>query len=234
VLGSTLSKRTQQYVEALIREGEKFDHAAWLARVRAEEAAATKSDRAVVSDDIKINNFEGHKTEPAQIFAKNCEQVILRPLVRPSVRQFPSLHRPEQVSRSSSFDRRVLAVKQAWRAIKLNHRRNAIYGYLSAVFELVAEYRQLNDIEKLTRCASKLAGLPAGHNPEPFALIIAGTCGADVDRKTISRWSRALRYVIEYNPRGIALKKFMRRKGGVNACADKFARMRKRRRDRQR
>ena len=62
-------------------------------------------------------------------------------------------------------------------------------------------------------------------NGEPFASVIL--CTADrkkVDKRTRSKWSRMLRYAAEYKTNAEPLATFVRRKGGINECAARFAR----------
>ena len=60
---------------------------------------------------------------------------------------------------------------------------------------------------------------------EPFAAIIR--CTADptkVDKRTRSKWSRALRYALRYKSPPEPLDAFIKRKGGINSCASRFTR----------
>jgi hypothetical protein len=60
---------------------------------------------------------------------------------------------------------------------------------------------------------------------EPFAALIL--CTADrqkADKRTRSKWSRVLRYAAEYKPVAEPLAPFIQRKGGINDCAERFAR----------
>jgi len=59
---------------------------------------------------------------------------------------------------------------------------------------------------------------------DPFTAIIRCTCDDNVDIKTISKWARALRYVARCKVSPTQLKTFMKEAGGVNACADRYAR----------
>jgi hypothetical protein len=55
--------------------------------------------------------------------------------------------------------------------------------------------------------------------------VIRATCDREkLDNKTISKWSRALRYVAKFK-KGTPLKTFIKNRGGVNACAALFARV---------
>jgi hypothetical protein len=62
-------------------------------------------------------------------------------------------------------------------------------------------------------------------NDEPFAAIILATAdSAKVDKRTRSKWLRALRYAMAYKPVAEPLAAFVQRKGGINKCAERFAR----------
>jgi hypothetical protein len=50
-------------------------------------------------------------------------------------------------------------------------------------------------------------------------------CTADpakADKRTQSKWSRALRYAAAYKPDSEPLDQFIGRKGGINACAARW------------
>ncbi len=63
------------------------------------------------------------------------------------------------------------------------------------------------------------------HVPEPFAAIILCTAEPEkVDYRMRSKWSRALRYAAKYKRLEESLSAFIKRKGGINKCAARFAR----------
>jgi hypothetical protein len=58
------------------------------------------------------------------------------------------------------------------------------------------------------------------YNIEPFAAIIQCTVDqAKIDKRTRSKWSRAVRYALAYKSYSVPLKKFIKRNGGINQCA---------------
>jgi hypothetical protein len=59
-------------------------------------------------------------------------------------------------------------------------------------------------------------------NADPFAVIIRCTCEQQLNRKIISKYSRALQYVAQVKKR-TPLKTFMKKRGGINGCADRYA-----------
>jgi hypothetical protein len=71
----------------------------------------------------------------------------------------------------------------------------------------------------------RLQRLEVSDREDPFAAIIR--CTADpgkADKRTRSRWSRLMRYAAAYKPNSEQLERFVKREGGINECAVRFAR----------
>jgi hypothetical protein len=118
----------------------------------------------------------------------------------------------------------LLRVQNAWEDAQGSRERGAIYGFLSAVFGLVAWWTAENRAPERAQKALRLRHITPFDQEEPFAAIIR--CTADpgkVDKRTRSKWSRALRYALESKLPSESLDQFMKRKGGINECAAKFA-----------
>ena len=118
----------------------------------------------------------------------------------------------------------MLRLRNEWEAVQARRDRNAVYRYLTQVFELVTwwDYDQ-KEIEYAHR-ALHLQGHKSVREPEPFAAVILCTADhAKVDERTRSKWSRVLRYVAEYKDLDEPLRDFIVRRGGINACAERFA-----------
>ena len=116
-------------------------------------------------------------------------------------------------------------VRIAWDECQSSRDRNAIYGYLSAVFDLVTWWAAEDRAVSRARWALRLCRLDLPTSDEPFAAIIL--CTADrqkVDKRTRSKWSRVLRYAAEYKTNAEPLAAFVQRKGGINKCAARFTR----------
>jgi hypothetical protein len=223
---SRLSRLTQSYVDALVRQGDNFDRAAWLNGVRQQDGATNKGDGAIASDDIKLEISGPAKCTATSFLNKRAASLssVNKPARRPHFPGPPGRCHPKD--RKASIERQIVAVEAVWKAVKNKRKRDAMYSYLAAVFELATEYQGRGRVKTLLQYTERIMGRRIG---DPFSAIIRCTCDADIDRKTVSRWSRALRYVAEFKPAETPLKTFMKRKGGINACADRFARMRKRR-----
>jgi hypothetical protein len=103
--------------------------------------------------------------------------------------------------------------------------RDAIYAYLNAVYGLVAWWTaEGREIDRARR-ALRLQQLKVSEREDVFAAIIRCTADpAKADKRTRSKWSRVMRYAAAYKPVSEALEQFIRRKGGINACAARFSR----------
>jgi len=115
-------------------------------------------------------------------------------------------------------------VRNAWDECQAQRERDAIYGYLTAVFDLVAWWAAEDRAISQARWALQLQHL-ALPTTEPYAAVIL--CTADpkkVDKRTRSKWSRVLRYAAEYKPTAEPLAAFVQQRGGINKCAERFTR----------
>jgi hypothetical protein len=116
-------------------------------------------------------------------------------------------------------------LRGVWDDCQASRDRNAIYAYLTAVYGLVAWWAaEGREIDRARR-ALRLQRLKVSDREDPFAAIIR--CTADptkADKRTRSKWSRAMRYAAAYKPDCEPLGRFIRRRGGINACAARFSR----------
>jgi hypothetical protein len=118
----------------------------------------------------------------------------------------------------------LLRVRNAWDECQARRERDAIYTYLIAVFELVAWWMAENRALERAQNALRLRHITPFDQEEPLAAIIRCTADpAKVGKRTRSKWSRALRYALACKPVCERLDEFMKRKGGINECAAKFA-----------
>ena len=114
----------------------------------------------------------------------------------------------------------LLRVRNAWEHCQASRDRNAIYGYLSAVFDLVMWWVAEDRAMRRARRALQLQALDLPTADEPFAAVIFCTSDPEkVDKRTRSKWSRVLRYAMEHKTNAEPLAAFARRRGGINKCA---------------
>ena len=126
---------------------------------------------------------------------------------------------------SEALHQDLQRVRTAWDGCQATRDRNAIYGYLTAVYDLVAWWAAERQEINRARRALRLQRLEVSGREDPFAAIIR--CTADphkADKRTRSKWSRVMRYAAAYKPVSEPLDQFIRRKGGINACATRFSR----------
>jgi hypothetical protein len=116
-------------------------------------------------------------------------------------------------------------VRNAWDDCQANRDRNAIYGYLSSVYGLVAVWTaEGREIDRARR-ALRLGRLEVSQREDAFAAVIRCTADrAKADKRTRSKWSRVQRYAAAYKPDSEPLGQFIQRKGGINECAARYSR----------
>jgi hypothetical protein len=216
-----LTPRTANYVAALIREGDNFDYCKWLQQVREKEAQARELRKAkteqIVSEEIgaAVGTCRGRETSPN---------------VRPFNRRVPipigmtrSRRKTLHSSSGTRIRRRFEKIRDAWNDFQASRTRDAVYGYLEAVFAIVKHYKVRRRTKKLLRHAFECAELPFDKNADPFTAVIRCTSDDNADNKTISKWARALRYVARCKEPRKPVTAFIKEAGGVNACADRYA-----------
>jgi hypothetical protein len=144
---------------------------------------------------------------------------------RPTLRRSNKGGEPKTIPFSTeALQANLLRLRNEWEAVQARRDRNAVYRYLTQVFELVTwwDYDQ-KEIEYAHR-ALHLQGHKSVREPEPFAAVIL--CTSDpkkVDGRMRSKWSRVLRYAAEYKDLNESLGDFAKRKGGINECAARYA-----------
>jgi hypothetical protein len=93
----------------------------------------------------------------------------------------------------------LLRLQNEWETVQASHDRDAVYQYLSAVFETVAWWAEEGRAIDRVRQALHLRGHQSVREPEPFAAVILCTADRDkVDERTRSKWSRVLRFAAEF------------------------------------
>ena len=120
----------------------------------------------------------------------------------------------------------LLRLEGEWEMVQASHDGDAVYGYLTAVFELVSWWAQEGTAVNRANRALHLRRHSSASEAEPFAALILTTADrGKVDDRMRSNWSRVLRYAAEFKNLGEPLRNFiMKRKGGINECATRIAR----------
>ena len=221
-----LPARTVKYIDALNREGDRFDYHRWLQRVREEEATRAEhvSPLITLGEPTKpeIDNLIDTPDRRAVLMLPGSGVVTRPATVRRPLRRID--HEAIADTSEARLRRRLETVCDAWGEFQGSRARDAVYGYLEEVYAIVEHYKARRKTKKLVRHALKFAGHPFDADTDPFTAVILSTCDRSVDNKTISKWSRALRYVAYCEVPSASLKTFMKEAGGINACAARYAR----------
>jgi hypothetical protein len=131
-----------------------------------------------------------------------------------SVRSSQASNSPkETIPYSSAALRQDLQrVREAWDGCQANRDRDAIHGYLGAVYDLVAWWMAEGRENERARRALRLSRLEVSDREDPFASVIRCTADpAKADKRTRSKWSRVMRYATAYKPNAEALDQFIKR-----------------------
>ena len=195
------SDKMTKYTEALMREGDSFNPGAWYRRIKAEEAERAEPNGSAGNSPVSPS-------------------LLPRPIVPP----MPTPQGSGDRKQNTSVKHRLSVVAEAWDDFQTSRRRDAVYGFLSAVFTLVQRHTKRGRTRRLRRELSSIMGTKVEPATDPFTLVIRAVADADgIDRKTVSKWSRALRYVAKVKPVGMSVRAFMQLRGGVNGCAEQYA-----------
>jgi hypothetical protein len=115
-------------------------------------------------------------------------------------------------------------LENIWEEVQSIRKRKAIYSYLTGVFELIAVWEALGQLREIACRALRLRGGNLRLACDPVAAVIF--CSSDpekVDRRTRSKWSRVLQYAARYKSPSKSLEIFVRERGGINECADRYS-----------
>jgi hypothetical protein len=127
---------------------------------------------------------------------------------------------------TEALEANLLRIRGEWEDYQSTRNRDGIYGYLTTVFELVSWWaREGKAVEYACRALNLKERRLITEVQEPFAAVIFCTADPDkVDFRMRSKWSRVLRYAAEFKGLEEPLRDFIKRKGGINKCATRYAR----------
>jgi hypothetical protein len=125
----------------------------------------------------------------------------------------------------NALERDLERVRDAWDDSQADRRRDAIYGYLKAVYDLVSWWSAEGCEVDRARRAMRLRGLLPLPREDAFVAMIRCTSDpARMDKRTWSKWSRVLRYVKMQKDEKEPVAAFIKRKGGINECVVRYGR----------
>ena len=128
----------------------------------------------------------------------------------------------------AALNQELETLRDLWLRVQSSRPRGAVYEYLTAAYEIVLCWKIEDQQVQRAKRALKINGLaPPVNDPEPFAAVIAASVSPKkLDRRQLSKYSRALRYAASCDCRPKRLKRFIKDRGGLNSCAAMFGRPR--------
>ena len=173
----------------MTRQGDNFDYFKWLQTVREEEAEAKQVPVSFTSDVLaeirhSISKSDYRGTWPNSALVTRAAP-IPRAIWRPS-------HESPRKTAQARVARRLEKIRDAGDDFQASRARDAVYGYLEAVFAIVEHCKVRRRTKKLLRHAFKFANLPFAKNANPFTAVIRCTCDENFDSKTISKWGTSI------------------------------------------
>jgi hypothetical protein len=101
--------------------------------------------------------------------------------------------------------------------------RMAVHRFLGDIFNQVSVWEAEDRLEEgLYRLLDSLKAPVPLRIGEAFAVVIY-CIASHVDQKSRSKWARALRFAAATKPDDESIKRFIKRNGGINACASRYA-----------
>jgi hypothetical protein len=121
------------------------------------------------------------------------------------------------------FVHEFAGLKKVARRLLQSEDRMAVHGLLEKAFNLVSKWNAEACLEEALYALLDSLDAPVSlKKGEAFAVVIY--CVApNVDDKLRSKWARVLRFAALTKPSNEPLRVFIKRKGGINACASRYA-----------
>jgi hypothetical protein len=188
---SPLSPRTAKYVAALMREGDNLDYDKWFQGVREEEAQAKKVRATFTSGKIAATEI-GNPISVSGFRGALPNRTLMTETVPITGRIRRSHQEPGGKTPKARLRRRLEKVRDAWDDFQVSRTRDAVYGFLGAVFEMVMHYKVRRRTTRLRRHAFKFADLPLNNSSDIFTAVIRCTTDDNADNKIISKMGEGI------------------------------------------
>ena len=125
--------------------------------------------------------------------------------------------------KQSRFSSELARLRAVWKRTFSSDNRMAIRTFLGAIFNQVSRWESEDRlVEELYRLLDTLKASVPLKIGEAFAVVIYCTA-PHVDQKSRSKWARALRFAAGNKPDNETIKTFIKRNGGINVCASRYA-----------
>jgi hypothetical protein len=123
----------------------------------------------------------------------------------------------------------IKRLHRLWRQVQSDRQRDAIYGFLTGVYDLIECWQVEHQVAQRLKRALAIAGMAAIEQHEPFSAILQAAIAPDrLERRKLSKYARALRFAASCKRPGTRLDRFIKGHGGLNGSASAFAKQRRR------
>jgi hypothetical protein len=114
----------------------------------------------------------------------------------------------------------IAKARKAWDEYKENRKynKNAVYGYLQVVFDLVQQWEKRGVADKYSLEALKQHDFPIRMKADPYARVIC--CSSDAEPKKRSKWAIIMQWVAANNKKARSFTEFVTKNGGLNKCVE--------------
>jgi hypothetical protein len=146
-----------------------------------------------------------------------------RPAVSPKKRLSPKNERKALPLKRSRLSSELETLRAVSKRTFSSGNRMAVHRLLGAIFDQVSVWEEEDRLEEALYALLDSLDAPVSLKiGEAFAVVIY-CIAPHVDKKSRSKWARALRYAVANKPDHESIRKFIKRKGGINACASSYA-----------
>jgi hypothetical protein len=114
----------------------------------------------------------------------------------------------------------IRKARKAWDEYLENskYNKNAVYGYLQVVFDLVQQWKKKGMADEYSLKALKQHEWTIQMKADPYARVIC--CSSDAEPKKRSKWAIIMQWVAEHNKNARSFTEFVTKNGGLNKCVE--------------
>ena len=114
----------------------------------------------------------------------------------------------------------IAKARKAWDEYQANGEfsRDAVYGYLQVVFDLVQQWKKRGMADEYSLKALKRHEWTIRMKADPYARVIY--CSSEAEPKKRSKWAIIMQWVAENNKKARSFTEFVTKNGGLNKCVE--------------
>jgi hypothetical protein len=114
----------------------------------------------------------------------------------------------------------IAKARKAWDEYQANcdFNKNAVYGYLQVVFDLVQQWEKKGRADEYSLKALKRHDFPIRMKADPYARVIY--CSSEAKPKIRSKWAIIMQWVAENNKKERSFTEFVIKNGRLNKCVE--------------